>query len=207
MMQRNPPDFPWCKANNHWCSVVTSFLGGTSDIFLRIWAHKGGRYNDYGLSSFHYPEITQDARPRIVDAQLTLRWCSFVAGSNNIVSSIFAHNGRQYYDYGQMPFQSPVNIQDARPEIVGAPLMPNSIKGRGACRLPFYLLRLPIHLVWMDATMQLCDCWMGKTINHWCSIDAHLWAHLRVILSVIGCSTIVQKRQRVFIGSQYTSSM
>jgi len=106
-----------------------------------------------------------------------------------------------------MPLHSPVMIQDARPEIVDTPLMLISMIGQQACGLPFYLLRRPILLLWMDATMQPCDCRMGKTINRWHSVEAHLWAHLRDILTVFGCSTIVQTMQTVPIGSQYTVSM
>jgi len=106
-----------------------------------------------------------------------------------------------------MLLHSPVIIQDARPEIVDPPLTLISMIGQGSCGLPFYLLRWPILLLWMDATIQPCDCSMGKTINRWHSVDAHLWAHLRDILTVIGCSKIVQKMYTVSIGSHYTISM
>jgi len=43
--------------------------------------------------------------------------------------------------------------------------------------------------------------------NCWRSIDAHLWAHLTDIVTVIGCSTIVHKLHTVYFGSQYTVSM
>jgi len=138
---------------------------------------------------------------------LTLRWCSFLGGSSNIVSSSFAHNGRQYYDYGWMPLHSPVIIQDASSEIIDAPLTLISMMAQGACCLPFWLVWRPILLLWIDATMQSYDYWMGKTINCWHSVDAHLWAHLRDIVTVIGCSTIVQKMHTGFIGSLYTVSM
>ena len=106
-----------------------------------------------------------------------------------------------------MPLHSPLNIQDVRPVIVDAPLTLISITGQGACGLPLYLLRRPILLFWLDTTIQTGDCWMGMTINRWRSIDAHLWAHLRDILTVIGCLPIVQKMHTVSIGSQYTVSM
>jgi len=106
-----------------------------------------------------------------------------------------------------MPLHSPVIIKDARPDIVDAPMMLIYMIGQGACGLPFYLFRWPIHLYWMDVTMQPCDCWMSKTINCWRSVDGHLWAHLRDILTVIGCSTIGQIMHTVSIGSQYTMSM
>jgi len=106
-----------------------------------------------------------------------------------------------------MPLHNPVIIQDARPEIVDAPLMLISMMGQGVCHLAFCLSKWPIHPVWMDVTMEPFDCWMGKTIYRWRSIDAQLWAHLRDILSVTGCSTIVQKMHIVFVGSQHTVSM
>jgi len=138
---------------------------------------------------------------------LTLHWCTFLGGSSDIFSCIFAHKGHQYYDCGEMPMHSPVIIHDAWPEIIDAPLMLISMREQGACRLPIYPLRLPILLVWMEATMQPCDCWKGKTINPWCSVGAHPWAHYRDILTVVGCSTIVPKIHTVFFGSQYTVSM
>jgi len=124
---------------------------------------------------------------------LTLHWRSFLGGSSDIVCRIFAYKGRQYYEYGWKPLHSTVIIQDVRPEIFDAPLTLISMMGQGACGFPFALLSLPILLLWMDATMQPGDCWMDMTINRWHSVDAHLWAHLRDILTVIGCSTIVQK--------------
>ena len=106
-----------------------------------------------------------------------------------------------------MPLNSPVIIPDARPKIVDAPLTLISMMGQEACCLPFYLLRRPILLLRMDATMQPWNCWIGKTINPWRSVDSHLWAHLGDILTVIACLTIVQKMDTVFIGSQYTIFM
>ena len=105
-----------------------------------------------------------------------------------------------------MPLHSPWIIKDARLKIVDAPLMLISIMGLGAYRLSFYLLRWPILPHWVDTTMQPFDCWMGTTVNHWCSVDAHLGAHLRGTLTVIECSTIVHKMHIIFIGSQYTVS-
>jgi hypothetical protein len=98
-------------------------------------------------------------------------------------------------------------IQDVRPEIFDTPLTLICMTAKGACSMPYFLLRQPVLLVWMDATMQPAVCWMGMTTNHWRSVDAHIWAHLRDILIVIGCSTIVQKLLTVFIGSQYTGFM
>jgi len=106
-----------------------------------------------------------------------------------------------------MPWRSPVIVHDARPEIVDAPLMLIFMMGQVACHLTFYLLSQPILLLWMDATVQPFDCWMGKTINCWRSVDAYLWTHPRDILSMIWCSTILQKMHTVIIGSQYTVSI
>jgi len=100
----------------------------------------------------------------------------------------------------------PVIIQDARPRIVNALVTLISMMGQGACRLPFCLLRRPILPLWVDATMQLFDCLMDTTVNRWRSIDAHLRAHLRDTLTVIGCWTIVHQIHIIFIGSQYTVS-
>jgi hypothetical protein len=106
-----------------------------------------------------------------------------------------------------MPLYGPVIIQDVRPELVDAPLMPIYMMRHRACGLPFSLLSQPILLLWKDASLQPGDCWIDMTINDWCSVDAHLWAHLRDILTVIGCSTVVQKIHTASIGSRYTGSM
>jgi len=53
---------------------------------------------------------------------LTLRWCLFLGGSSDVVTSIFAYKGGQYCDYGCMLLHSPWIIQDARWKIVDAPL-------------------------------------------------------------------------------------
>jgi len=125
---------------------------------------------------------------------LPLSWRSCLGGISDIVCRIFPYKGRQYYDYS-MPLHSPVIMQDIRPEIVYSLLMLIAMMGQGACDLPFYLLGRPIFLLWIDATMQPGDCWMSMTIYRGCSVDAHLWAHLWDILTVIMCSIIVQKMQ------------
>jgi len=94
-----------------------------------------------------------------------------------------------------------------KPEIIDALFILISMMGHAACCLLFYLYKSPILLLWMDATLQPYDCWMGKTINCKCSDATHIWAHLGAILTVIGCSTAVQNMDIVFIGSQYTVSM
>jgi hypothetical protein len=57
--------------------------------------------------------------------------------SSNIVTSIFAHKDGQYCDYEQMPLDSTVIIEDARPKIVDAWLTLISIMRQGACHFPF----------------------------------------------------------------------
>jgi len=46
-----------------------------------------------------------------------------LGGGSSIVTSIFAHAGCHYFDYGLMPMRSHWIMQDAGPEIVDAPLM------------------------------------------------------------------------------------
>jgi hypothetical protein len=106
-----------------------------------------------------------------------------------------------------MLLHSPVSIEDALPKIIDAPLTLISKMWQGPCHLPFCQSRRPILHLWIDATMQPFDCWMGMTVNHWCSVDTHLWAHYRDTLTVIECSTIVPKMHIIIIGSQYTVSM
>jgi len=138
---------------------------------------------------------------------LTLRWRSFLGGSSVTVCCAFTYKGCHNYDYGSMPLHIPAMIQDVRPEIVDAPLTLVSMTGQSACRLLFSLRSRPILLLGMDATMQAGDCWIDMTINYWCSVDAHLWGYLRDLLTVIGCTTIVQNMHTASIGSKYTVSM
>jgi len=49
-----------------------SFLVGGSNIITCIFAHKGGRYIEYGLTPTYSALGVQDARPKIVDAPLML---------------------------------------------------------------------------------------------------------------------------------------
>jgi len=51
-----------------------------------------------------------------------LCWCTFLGGSSNIVTTIFAYEGGQYCNYGLMSLHSPVNIQHAWPKIVDTPM-------------------------------------------------------------------------------------
>jgi len=53
---------------------------------------------------------------------LTLWWRSCLDGGSDIVSVTFAHNDSQYFDYGLMSLHSPLIIQDARPQVIDAPL-------------------------------------------------------------------------------------
>jgi len=105
-----------------------------------------------------------------------------------------------------MILHSPVSIQNARLEIVDTPLMLISIMGQVPCQLSIYILKPSILPLWVDATMQPFDCWMGKTVNCWHSVDSHLRGHLRGIPTVIGGSTIVHKMHTVINGSQYRVS-
>jgi len=53
------------------------FLGGSSLISTTIFAYKGGQYCNYGSMPLHSHWIIQNARPKIIDAPLTLifrRW-------------------------------------------------------------------------------------------------------------------------------------
>ena len=106
-----------------------------------------------------------------------------------------------------MPLHSPAIFQDVRPEIVDTPLTLIFMMGQCACGLRLSLVSRPILLLWMDATMHTGDCWIDMTINRWRSVDAYLWPYLRNLLTVIGCTTIVQNMHAASIGSQYTVSM
>jgi len=203
MLQRNALDIPWCNAKNRLHSSDTHFYVVVAISFIEFLPTKVG---DGIIMDYHH-SIGLKISKMQDKSWLTLCWFSFSWDSSGINSSIFAHKGLKYFHYGLMLLHSPVIIEDGRPYIVDALLMLISMMRQGACRLPFYLLCWPILPLWMDATMQPCDSWKGKTMNHCCSIDAHLWADLRDLLTVIGCSTIVQKMHTVFIGRQYTICM
>jgi len=179
----------------HW----PSYWGGSSDIITSNFAHKGGQYVDYELMLLHSPLTIQDARKK----SLTIHWRSFLGSGSHIVSSIFAHIGGQYFHFGLYLLHSPVMAQDARPEIVDAPFMLISRMGQCVCHFLFYLQRQWILPLWKDVTMQPFDCRKRKTKNRWRSVVAHL----KDILKVIGCSTIVCKIDQVIIGSQYMVSL
>jgi len=49
-----------------------SWLGGTRDIIVSSFANKCGRQFHYEVTLLYIPLIIQDARPKIVDALLTL---------------------------------------------------------------------------------------------------------------------------------------
>jgi hypothetical protein len=184
----------WRSCLGHSCNVVTTMVCLEKQGIVRLWVKDAMKPSEFSMMQWQ--------------KSLTLRWCSFLGGSSsNIVCSIFAHNGCQYYYYGSMPFHSPVIIQDVRPEIIVASLTLIAMTRQCACGLPFSLLSRPILLLWMDATMQPGDCWIDITIKRWSSIDAHVWDFLRDLPTVVGCSTIVQKMHTATIGSQYTVSM
>jgi len=134
---------------------------------------------------------------------LTLCWHSFLGGSCNIVTTIFAHKGSQYYNYGLMSLHSQVIIQDARHTIVDPPLRLISRMGQRVCHFPFYLQTWRIHPHWKKVTMEPFDSGMGMTKNCWRSVDTHL----HDILTVIGCSTIARKMHIVSIDGQYRGSV
>jgi len=46
----------------------------------------------------------------------------FLAGGSDIVTNIFASKGSQYNDYGEIQLHRPLIVEDARPNIVDAPL-------------------------------------------------------------------------------------
>jgi len=49
-----------------------SFLGGGSDIVMAVFAHKGSRWVDYGLTPMHSALGVLDARPKIIAAPLMI---------------------------------------------------------------------------------------------------------------------------------------
>jgi len=48
------------------------FLGGSSDIVTSIFVQKGDQYYEYGCMPWHSPGSVNDARPKIIEAPLTL---------------------------------------------------------------------------------------------------------------------------------------
>jgi len=63
--------------------------------------------------------------------------CSFLRGSSDIVTSICPNKAGQYCDFGLIPLHSPAIIQDARPDILDAPLMFISSMAQRVCRFLF----------------------------------------------------------------------
>jgi len=194
MMQgQKPLKLHWRSYLGHSPDVVATMFCLERRAIVRLWVKDTPEPSEFWMMQ--------------CQESLTLCWRSFLGCCSDIVFCVFTYKGRQNYDYGYMPLHSPAIIQDVRPEIVDARLMLISMTGQCACGLPFSLLSRPIFLLWMDATMPAGDCWIDMTINHWRSVDAHLWAYLRDLLTVIGCTTIVQNMHTASIGSQYTISM
>jgi hypothetical protein len=75
-----------------------------------------------------------------------------------MVVGLFAHKGSQYCHYGLMLSRSLVIIQDAKPEIVDAPLTLICRMGQRAYHLPLPIESRPITHLSIDVTMQPFDC-------------------------------------------------
>jgi len=69
---------------------------------------------------------------------LMVCWRSFFGGCSDIITTIFAHKGGQYCDYGLMLLHSPMIIWDARPNIIDDLLTLISRMRQPACRFPFF---------------------------------------------------------------------
>jgi len=129
---------------------------------------------------------------------LMLCWCSMFRGSSDIVCSIFAQSWGQYCNYWLMPVHCPVIIQKGSPKIIEDHMTLMSMMGLWKCRFPFYLFGRPMLSLWKLVTVQPFDYQRGKTNNCWQSIDTHL----KDILTVIGCLTVVCKIHTALIDSQ-----
>jgi len=157
---------------NGWCCIAADF----QELFVISWlAFLPTKAANTFIMEWH--RCIAIWLSRMEDPKtLMLCWRNSSAGSSGTRTSILAHTGGQCWDSVWLPVHSPVSIQDARSKIVDFPLTLDSMMGQGSCRLPFYLSRRPVHPLRMDTTMQPFDCWMGKTLNCWRSVDAHLRA-------------------------------
>jgi len=63
---------------------LCSFLQRGSDIIRRVFAHKGSRYIDYGLTQLNNLLILPVSSPKIVDPLLML----ILGGGSNVETSI-----------------------------------------------------------------------------------------------------------------------
>jgi len=152
----NPIPYPWCKTKNCWHSVHVHCSEGVVISSLAFLPTKPANTMFMGscrCTAIRFSKM-QDQK------LLMLSWRSFVEGGSDIVTSIFTHKGRQYFDYGLMPLHSTFIIQETRPEIVDAPLTLMSRMGQQACRFPFFLIKMPDNF-----TLEWCNwaaLWLPK---------------------------------------------
>jgi len=120
---------------------------------------------------------------------LTLCWHSLWGGSSDIVTARFACKCSGFIEYGLIVLHSVYIIKEARAKIAHSPLTLISRMWQWAGHCPLYLKWQPMLHLWGDVSIQTFDCQQDKTKNCWCSIDAHL----KDIVTLIECSTIVRK--------------
>ena len=110
-----------------WCS----FSRWGRERVTSAFSNEGGQYLSYDYLQPMATLITQDARPKIVDAPLTLRWHSFPGWGRERLSTYFGHKGGQYIQKEQwhmiinilrliLRYQNPTTnrtIRNATPEI------------------------------------------------------------------------------------------
>jgi len=111
-----PSGYPGCKPMKHWRSVDTHFqevVAMLSPAFSPIMTANNVIRGVCHRTAFELSRI-QDHK------SFTIRWRTFLKGSSDVITSIFANKGSRYCDYGCIPLQSPWIIQNAGLKIVDA---------------------------------------------------------------------------------------
>jgi len=91
---------------------------------------------------------------------LTLHWHSLLGGGGNIVTSMFAHRGGQYIDYGLKPKRSTLSIHDARSGIIDT-LLPAHYS-EGVTILSVALLPMKAAYIMIIGWRSWIACWLCR---------------------------------------------
>jgi len=73
--------------------------------------------------------------------------------AHHLITTIFANQGGQYFEYGLMRLQIHQNFQDKRLQIFDAPFTLIFMIGQPASHVPFLEYRWPIVSLWKNVPM------------------------------------------------------
>jgi len=156
-----------------WCS----FSSWGRVRFTFCFSYKGTQYFVYDCLQPVAPQITQDTRPTIVDALLTLILMMGQGGNRYLCCKFKVANSSLMTVYNQSPPRLPKlhNKQSLMLccRSVDTPLTLISKMGQGGYCNVFYLSKCLIIPLWLYATYRQTDYPGCMTKNCWHCVDAH----------------------------------